>query len=87
VLAALLFVAAMLALVLFLGRAVVSGQKHTTLALFMAAQSVWDILFSPPSYPQLTLIGFALGLASISRVATDPAEEPAVRGEVSKHLT
>jgi O-antigen ligase len=87
VLAALLFVAAMLALVLFLGRAVVGGQKHTTLALFMAAQSVWDILFSPPSYPQLTLIGFAIGLASISRVATDPAEEPAVRGEFSKHWT
>lgn len=49
-------------------RAIVGAVAYSALALFLVAQSTWDVLFSPPAYGQLVLIGLAIGLAGVTVV-------------------
>lgn len=63
-------------------RALLGSVAFSALAVFVVAQSTWDVLFSPPAYGQLILIGLAVGLAGVTRIGGPPsADPPAVEPE------
>ncbi|GAA4556756.1 hypothetical protein GCM10023175_59680 [Pseudonocardia xishanensis] len=76
VLAAALYLAALLCFVATVVRGVLGSAARPALAIFMVSQSVWDVIFSPAAYGQLVLIGLAIGMCSVTMPRTPPGLDP-----------